>query len=72
MKKDPKNIALQVPPVQLARHLGLFEATIIGMIAQQITGQVHCPTLLTKTKSPTRAGLKKTSSTPEDESCLQD
>jgi hypothetical protein len=59
MKKDHKNIALQVPPVQLTRNLGLFEAIIIAMIAQQITGQVRCATLLTKTNSPSRAGLKK-------------
>jgi amino acid transporter/nucleotide-binding universal stress UspA family protein len=46
-----------------------LKSFFFGMIAQQITGQVRCPTLLTKTKSPTRAGLKKPSSIPEDDSC---
>jgi hypothetical protein len=39
------------------------------MIAQQITGLVRCPTLLTKTKSPAGAGLKKTARLPDDDSC---
>jgi len=47
-----------------------LKSFFFGMIAQQITGQVHCPTLLTKTKSPARAGLKKQASEPEDDSCL--
>jgi APA family basic amino acid/polyamine antiporter len=46
-----------------------LKSFFFGMIAQQITGQVRCPTLLTKTKSPTRAGLKKPLSMPEDDSC---
>jgi nucleotide-binding universal stress UspA family protein len=47
-----------------------LKSFFFGMIAQQITGQVQCPTLLTKTKSPARAGLKKATSSSEDESCL--
>jgi hypothetical protein len=47
-----------------------LKSFFFDMIAQQITGQVHCPTLLTKTKSPTRAGLKKSATESEDESCL--
>jgi nucleotide-binding universal stress UspA family protein len=46
-----------------------LKSFFFGMIAQQITGQVRCPTLLTKTTSPTRTGLKKSSALPEDDSC---
>lgn len=52
------------------RKGGWLKSFFFGMIAQQITGQVHCPTLLTKTRSPARAGLKKSSKILEDESCL--
>lgn len=38
-----------------------LKSFLFGMTAQQITGLVRCPTLLTKTKSPTGTGLKKTS-----------
>ena len=46
-----------------------LKSFFFGLIAQQITGQVHCPTLLTKTKSPARAGLKRTLNVPVDDSC---
>ena len=49
-----------------------LKSFFFGLIAQQITGQVQCPTLLTKTKSPTRAGLKKFSSSSEDEACFME
>jgi len=41
-----------------------------GMIAQQITGLVQCPTLLTKTKSTARTGWRRRSDHDEDDSCL--
>jgi len=46
-----------------------LKSFFFGMIAQQITGQVRCPTLLTKTKSQTRTGFKKRSEISEDDSC---
>jgi amino acid transporter/nucleotide-binding universal stress UspA family protein len=46
-----------------------LKSFFFGMIAQQITGLVRCPTLLTKTKSPAGAGLKKTARLPDDDSC---
>jgi amino acid transporter/nucleotide-binding universal stress UspA family protein len=49
-----------------------LKSFFFGLIAQQITGQVRCPTLLTKTKSPTRSGFKKTSGPSEDDSCSLD
>ncbi len=49
-----------------------LKSFFFGMIAQQITGLVRCPTLLTKTKSPTRSGLKRPVALPEEESCLLD
>jgi amino acid transporter/nucleotide-binding universal stress UspA family protein len=36
-----------------------LKSFFFGLIAQQITGQVRCPTLLTKTKSTTRVGTNK-------------
>jgi amino acid transporter/nucleotide-binding universal stress UspA family protein len=47
-----------------------LKSFFFGMIAQQITGQVHCPTLLTKTKSPARSGLRRNTVELEDDSCL--
>lgn len=47
-----------------------LKSFFFGLIAQQITGQVRCPTLLTKTKSPSGSGFKKREKSPEDESCL--
>ncbi|MGB6338594.1 MAG: universal stress protein, partial [Candidatus Aminicenantaceae bacterium] len=49
-----------------------LKSFFFGMIAQQITGQVRCPTLLTKTKSPTRARFGKSSEISEDDSCPVD
>ena len=49
-----------------------LKSFFFGMIAQQITGQVRCPTLLTKTKSPTRGGFKKPATIPEDDSCIME
>jgi amino acid transporter/nucleotide-binding universal stress UspA family protein len=49
-----------------------LKSFFFGKIAQQITGQVRCPTLLTKTKSTTRAGFKKSAALPEDDSCPVD
>ena len=49
-----------------------LKSFFFGLIAQQITGQVRCPTLLTKTKSPTRTGFKKSSDAFEDDSCVLD
>jgi len=49
-----------------------LKSFFFGMIAQQITGQVRCPTLLTKTKSPTRARFGKSSKISEDDSCPVD
>jgi len=54
------------------RRGGWLKSFFFGMIAQQITGQVKCPTLLTKTKSAARAGLKKSAKIITDESCLLD
>jgi nucleotide-binding universal stress UspA family protein len=54
------------------RRGGWLKSFFFGMIAQQITGQVKCPTLLTKTKSPSRARLKKSAKIAADESCLED
>ncbi len=54
------------------RKGGWLNSFFFGLIAQQITGQVKCPTLLTKTKSPARAGLKKSAKTSPDESCPLD
>jgi len=49
-----------------------LKSFFFGMIAQQITGQVRCPTLLTKTKSPRRVGFGKSSEISEDDSCPVD
>lgn len=46
-----------------------LKSFFFGLIAQQITGQVHCPTLLTKTRSTTRAGMKRTEEMQDDDSC---
>jgi amino acid transporter/nucleotide-binding universal stress UspA family protein len=46
-----------------------LQSFLFGMTAQQITGLVRCPTLLTKTKSPTRARWKRSSRISEDDSC---
>ena len=47
-----------------------LKSFFFGMIAQQITGQVQCPTLLTKTKSSARTGYKRFSNISEDDACL--
>ncbi len=47
-----------------------LKSFFFGMIAQQITGQVQCPTLLTKTKSRSRARMKTPPKISEDDFCL--
>ena len=49
-----------------------LKSFFFGMLAQQITGIVRCPTLLTKTKSPARSGLKKSVEISDDKTCLID
>ncbi len=49
-----------------------LKSFFFGLIAQQITGQVRCPTLLTKTKSTSRSGFIKGSDSSEDDSCALD
>jgi nucleotide-binding universal stress UspA family protein len=44
-----------------------LQSFLFGMTAQQITGLVRCPTLLTKTKSPTRTGWKRSSKSSADD-----
>ena len=46
-----------------------LKSFFFGQLAQQVTGLVRCPTLLTKTKSPGGAGLKKSHAPPDDDSC---
>jgi amino acid transporter/nucleotide-binding universal stress UspA family protein len=49
-----------------------LKSFFFGMIAQQITGQVRCPTLLTKTKPKSGLGFRKSSKTLRDDSCPVD
>jgi amino acid transporter/nucleotide-binding universal stress UspA family protein len=49
-----------------------LKSFFFGMIAQQITGQVRCPTLLTKTRFQSRTGLRKSPKALQDDSCAID
>ncbi len=46
-----------------------LKSFFFGLIAQQITGQVRCPTLLTKTKSQSGSRFMKSKKDIDDDSC---
>ena len=46
-----------------------LKSFFFGLIAQQITGQVRCPTLLTKTKSQSGSRFMKSKKNIDDDSC---